>query len=119
MQKNAFEHKEKQTGPKALAGRADFGLRPGEKLYEELLINTDEPERTGNSLIFVERDQPESERAVRKKLEVLKKALETGDEMMMRSALKRVVLEYRDPENVNAGADEPKKMKLADENAAG
>lgn len=97
----------------------EIGLRPGEKLYEELLINTDELERTSNSLIFVERDQPEGELAVRKKLEILKKALETGDEVLMRAALKSVVSEYRDPENVNAGADASKEMKMADENAAG
>jgi len=97
----------------------EIGLRPGEKLYEELLINTDELERTSNSLIFVERDQPEGELAVRKKLEILRKALETGDEVLMRAALKSVVSEYRDPENVNAGADASKEMKMADENAAG
>ena len=43
----------------------------------------------------------------------------TGDEVLMRAALKSVVSEYRDPENVNAGADASKEMKMADENAAG
>ena len=97
----------------------EIGLRPGEKLYEELLINTDELERTSNSLIFVERDKPEGELAVRKKLDVLKKAMDTGDELLMRAALKSVVSEYRDPENVNAGADASREMQLADENEAG
>ena len=34
------------------------GLRPGEKLYEELLIKTENLDKTENNLIFIERDQP-------------------------------------------------------------
>ena len=33
-----------------------LGLRPGEKLYEELLVKTEELDKTDNSLIFIERD---------------------------------------------------------------
>lgn len=32
------------------------GLRPGEKLYEELLVKTEELDKTPNSMIFIERD---------------------------------------------------------------
>ena len=32
------------------------GLRLGEKLYEELLVKTEELDKTSNSLIFIERD---------------------------------------------------------------
>lgn len=32
------------------------GLRPGEKLYEELLVKTEELDKTENSMIFIERD---------------------------------------------------------------
>ena len=31
------------------------GLRPGEKLYEELLVKTEELDKTDNSMIFIER----------------------------------------------------------------
>jgi len=36
----------------------ETGLRPGEKLYEELLIRTEELDQTENSMIFIERDAP-------------------------------------------------------------
>lgn len=35
-----------------------LGLRPGEKLYEELLVKTEELDKTPNSMIFIERDAP-------------------------------------------------------------
>ena len=34
----------------------ETGLRPGEKLYEELLVKTEELDKTDNSMIFIERD---------------------------------------------------------------
>ena len=34
-----------------------LGLRPGEKLYEELLVKTEELDKTENSMIFIERDR--------------------------------------------------------------
>ena len=36
----------------------ETGLRPGEKLYEELLVKTEVLDKTDNSLIFIERDTP-------------------------------------------------------------
>src|SRR5699024_8628501 len=39
----------------------ETGLRPGEKLYEELLIKTENLDKTDNSLIFIEKDTPLSE----------------------------------------------------------
>ena len=36
----------------------EIGLRPGEKLYEELLIQTECLDKTANDLIFIERDPP-------------------------------------------------------------
>ncbi len=36
----------------------ETGLRPGEKLYEELLIRTEELRRTDDSMIFIETDAP-------------------------------------------------------------
>ena len=37
------------------------GLRPGEKLYEELLVKSDTLEKTDNDLIFIEKEQPVTE----------------------------------------------------------
>ena len=49
----------------------ETGLRPGEKLYEELLIKTETLTKTDNDMIFVERDDPLSTETIEKKLEVL------------------------------------------------
>ena len=44
------------------------GLRPGEKLYEELLVKTEELDKTPNSMIFIERDTPLCEHDIEVKL---------------------------------------------------
>ena len=51
-----------------------LGLRPGEKLYEELLVKTEELDKTPNSMIFIERDTPLCEHDIEVKLEELKAA---------------------------------------------
>ena len=55
----------------------ETGLRPGEKLYEELLMKTETLTKTDNDMIFVERDEPLSQSEIEKKLEVLQTALQT------------------------------------------
>ena len=45
-----------------------LGLRPGEKLYEELLVKTEELDKTPNSMIFIERDAPLCEHDINSKL---------------------------------------------------
>lgn len=79
----------------------EIGLRPGEKLYEELLIKTEELDKTDNDLIFVERDKPLGKDEIARKLEILKKALATESNREVRKALKEVVPTYRDPKDVN------------------
>lgn len=58
-----------------------LGLRPGEKLYEELLVKTEELDKTPNSMIFIERDIPLCEHDIDVKLEELKSACATEDEI--------------------------------------
>lgn len=79
----------------------ETGLRPGEKLYEELLIKTEEMDKTENDLIFIERDKPLSQEEIQEKLETLKKALATGHNTAVKEALMRVVPTYHTPEEVN------------------
>ena len=79
----------------------ETGLRPGEKLYEELLIKTEEMDKTDNDLIFIERDKPLSEEEINEKLEILKEALATGHNTAVKDALMKVVPTYHTPEEVN------------------
>lgn len=36
----------------------EIGLRPGEKLFEKLLVKTEVLDKTDNRMIFIERDTP-------------------------------------------------------------
>ena len=90
----------------------ETGLRPGEKLYEETLVNS-ELEKTESSSIFIEREQPVSINELNAKLSVLRTAVETGDDNAVKEALKVVVPTFKTPEEVNSHAGEAKEMKNA------
>lgn len=82
----------------------ETGLRPGEKLWEELLMKNEDLSRTENEKIFVEKDTPLSRRELAEILGILKEATETNDDDQVREALHRVVPTYKTPEEVNATA---------------
>ena len=90
----------------------ETGLRPGEKLYEELLVKTEELDKTDNSLIFIEKDAPLPKEEIDRKLAVLQDAVASNDDDTARKALKRVVPTYRSPEEVNAMAEQAEEMKM-------
>ena len=79
----------------------ETGLRPGEKLYEELLMNSDTLTKTDNDLIFIEKDTPLSKEEIHEKLEVLRNAIESEDDNDAREALRSVVPTFRRPEEIN------------------
>lgn len=89
----------------------ETGLRPGEKLYEELLVKSEERDKTDNSLIFIERDEPITMEELQKKLEILRVAIQTGDDEAARKAMRKSVPTYHTPEEVNAKAEEADEMK--------
>ena len=91
----------------------ETGLRPGEKLYEELLVKPGELQRTTNELIFVEQEMPVDSASLQEKLDILRQALETNDNESMREALRKVVLTYKTPEEINADAKDSEEMKRA------
>lgn len=79
----------------------ETGLRPGEKLYEELLISGHQLEKTDNNLIFIEHEAPVTMEQLEEKLALLKAAC-TRDEQV-RETMRVVVPTYQTPEEANRG----------------
>lgn len=90
----------------------ETGLRPGEKLYEELLINPENLNKTVNDRIFVERAEPLKLEEVQRKLSILRKALDLEDDRAVCEALAEVVPTYRSPDAINSNAGNAREMKL-------
>ena len=69
------------------------GLRPGEKRYEELLMNEEGLQKTANNLIYVGRKIPFDRQELLEGLESLR-AVEEGQEKLLRSRLRAIVPTY-------------------------
>lgn len=81
----------------------ETGLRPGEKLYEELLMSSEELIATANHKIYIERQKNISRKEIEKNLKLLKKSLKSSSVLEIKKALKKAVPTYCDPEEMNAG----------------
>lgn len=79
----------------------ETGLRPGEKLYEELLVASRDIEKTENDQIFVERQPGITPEELRDKLALLAAALEENEPGIIRDTLHQVVPTFCEPEDVN------------------
>ena len=91
----------------------EIGLRPGEKLYEELLMRSEELSATENKMIFIERDTPYSKEEVAQKMTMLRNAAEKGDTHSVFHAIRATVPTYRAPEEINRCAEESQEMQDA------
>ena len=83
----------------------ETGLRPGEKLYEELLVKTEELDKTDNELIFIERDKPLSLDEMKIKLDKLEKGVIDGSDAKMKEIIKSVVPTFIEKEDANKNFD--------------
>ncbi len=83
----------------------EIGLRPGEKLYEELLMDSETLTKKGDKIFVEEQEDIDPER-IMAALEELDEAV-TGEwsEERLTELLRRVVTTYRTPEEVNRGVE--------------
>ncbi len=79
----------------------ETGLRPGEKLYEELLIKNEELSKTESEMIFIERDKPLSKEEIDVKITLLRDALATNCNKTVKEALKKAVPTFKSPAVIN------------------
>lgn len=84
----------------------ESGLRPGEKLYEEILTESDSLTLTANQKIFIERQDRISRHEINYKLGLLWNALSKSSPAEIRKTMKEVVPTYKDPEEVNGTIQE-------------
>lgn len=91
----------------------ETGLRPGEKLYEELLVKSETLRKTDNDLIFIEKDEPISMEDLQERLEILREAIRSNNDETVRAAMRRVVPTYKTPEEVNCKATQAVEMQNA------
>ncbi len=80
----------------------EIGLRPGEKLYEELLMKTEELDKTSVEKVYIEKEKEISRDELLDMLSQINEALDTHSDTAVRSTLKRLVPTYKSPEEVNA-----------------
>lgn len=71
------------------------GLRPGEKLYEELLINSNRLLQTPNSKIFIECQPKLSVQTLKEGLYLLEQAVASGSSERIKQAIQSVVPDYK------------------------
>ena len=96
----------------------EVGLRPGEKLYEELLINSDNLLKTESDQIFIEKETPLTRAAVEEKMEELRKVVEETKcvfdaEDRIKQVMHKVVPTYQSPEIVNLTAEKAIEAEMA------
>ena len=82
----------------------EIGLRPGEKLYEELLTSDKNLHQTENAKIFVEERPAVAASELYWQLEQLRSAADSNDAQRVVSCLRTLVPTFRTPEEVNNAA---------------
>ena len=80
------------------------GLRPGEKLYEELLMQEEGLKTTAHNKIFIGDIEDVTEEQMENKMTVLKELVqdENIEKEKIRQTMKKIVPTYHEPEEVNS-----------------
>ena len=81
------------------------GMRPGEKLYEELLMNEENLESTKHDKIFITESMDFTMEDIEKKLDMFRQIVndEHTSKEEIKETMKKCVPTYREPEEVNGG----------------
>lgn len=82
----------------------ETGLRPEEKLYEELIVKTEELEKIENDLIFIEQEDSVTMDELEENTKVLKGACEADKDDGVQDTMRQVVSTFRKRKDVNREA---------------
>ena len=79
------------------------GMRPGEKLYEELLMNEENLEETKHEKIFITESMDFTMNDIEEKLDMFREILsdETTSKEKIKDTMKKCVPTYKEPQEVN------------------
>ena len=77
------------------------GLRPGEKLYEELFYDDESKDRTGNDKVFRARHVPADWRKVKQVIARLEQSLVTVEDHEIKRLLAELVPQYKDGDSLD------------------
>ncbi|MEG2356208.1 MAG: nucleoside-diphosphate sugar epimerase/dehydratase [Clostridia bacterium] len=89
----------------------EVGLRPGEKLYEELLIKTEALDKTENDMIFIERDEALTRAEMDAKIALLTESLQHGHQAIV-DAFHKTVPTFHAAAEVNKLAEQASEMRM-------
>lgn len=84
------------------------GIRPGEKLFEELAVDDENVDKTKHPKIYVGRFRPYALPEIEKGLNDLHSVSDGGDTMAVKRAFKRIVPEYKAVPNEDVATDAEK-----------
>ncbi len=92
----------------------EIGLRPGEKLYEELLMQSEKQTKTSDDKIFIEQDTSLTRERIEEYLSVLRKtvdAVEAGEAASIHETLMSIVPTFQRAEQFNQRSKEREFVK--------